>query len=124
MDAVISFTPEQLWAALMALAGGLVSLAAAAAIIGKIITKFKAPNAEQDKKIKDHEARLKEHDEKFKAYDTYLKNDKTRLDTIEEGNKVTQRALLALLSHALDGNSIEPLKKAEEGLRQYLIERK
>ena len=59
----------------------------------------------------------------FRDYDDFFKNDKGRIEDIEEGNKVTQKALLALLSHARDGNNIEQLAKAETELTQYLIDR-
>ena len=45
------------------------------------------------------------------------------IESIEEGNKVTQKALLALLAHALDGNNTAQLQDAKEGLQQYLINR-
>ena len=41
----------------------------------------------------------------------------------EEGNKYTQKALLALLAHAIDGNNVEQLRKAEDDLKNYLIDR-
>lgn len=124
MDNVISFTPAELIGLILGVCGFLAAVSGASAIISKAVARVKAPNAEQDKKIKNHEDRLNAHDAKFTAYDTYFKNDKIRIEAIENGNKVTQQALLALLSHALDGNSIVPLKKAKESLEEYLINRK
>ena len=46
-----------------------------------------------------------------------------RLDKIEEVNTITQRALLALLAHGIDGNDIEAMRKAKAELTDYLIER-
>lgn len=60
---------------------------------------------------------------KFNDYDSHFKADLERIKQIEEGNKVTQKALLALLNHAIDGNNTAQLKKAEEDLQQYLIDR-
>ena len=70
----------------------------------------------QDQKISQLESRLDSHD-------TYLKNDKDRIDSIEAGNKVTQQAILALLSHAINGDSREQLEKARNSLNDYLINR-
>ena len=59
----------------------------------------------------------------FIEYDARFGRDKTKIETIEEGNKVTQKALLALLEHSIDGNNTDGLKKAKESLSQYLIDR-
>ena len=64
--------------------------------------------------MKGLEDRLKKHEE-------YFNNDNKRLLAIEEGNRVTQKALLALMSHAINGNDTDKLKEAENALREYLI---
>jgi hypothetical protein len=61
--------------------------------------------------------------ERFKQYDSHFDRDLRRLESIEEGNRVTQKVLLALVSHALDGNDIEGLKDAKKDMEQYLINR-
>jgi len=53
-----------------------------------------------------------------------LANDKARFETIENGTHVTQEALLALLSHAIDGDNKEQLVKARNDLHEYLITKK
>jgi hypothetical protein len=56
-------------------------------------------------------------DEDFKQkFDDYDKE----LASIKESNKVTQRAILALLKHSIDGNNTDSLHKAEEELTDYL----
>ena len=60
---------------------------------------------------------------KFEAYDAHFDKDLKRIEKIEEGNRVTQRAILALLDHAIDGNDIESLKKSSIELKDYLISR-
>jgi hypothetical protein len=64
-----------------------------------------------------------DYEPRFTQYDEHFKADLQRIEQIEEGNKVTQKALLALLNHAIDGNNTAQLKKAEEDLTQYLINR-
>jgi len=49
--------------------------------------------------------------------------DKKRLDSLDEGNRATQRALLALLDHGIDGNNIEQMQHAKEALQNHLINR-
>lgn len=54
---------------------------------------------------------------------TMLDRDKRRIDGLEEGNKAICRGVLALLSHEINGNSVDKLKDAQTGLTEYLIER-
>lgn len=122
-ESVIVCTPSQLWTGILSLAGAIVAISAAAGAIVKLVERVRKPNHDQDKRIEDHERRLKEHDGRFDQINEFLKNDKKRLDCIEEGNKVTQQALLALLAHALDGNNSAQLQKAKDSLQQYLIDR-
>lgn len=61
--------------------------------------------------------------ERFKQYDSHFDRDLRRLESIEEGNRVTQKVLLALVSHALDGNDVEALREAKKDMEQYLINR-
>ena len=69
------------------------------------------------------EERLSAVEKKLDEHQDYFSNDNERLDIIEEGNKVTQRALLALLSHGIDGNDVEGMRKAKAELQDYLIAR-
>jgi hypothetical protein len=55
--------------------------------------------------------------------DDKLDRDNKRIASLEEGNKVICKALMALLSHEINGNSNDKLQKALEGLNEYLIER-
>lgn len=85
----------------------------AAVAVGKLA---KAPRENLDNRLADIERRLSKHDE-------LLDKDKTKIDTIEEGNRVTQKALLALLAHGIDGNSVEAMQDARDELQKYLINR-
>lgn len=55
--------------------------------------------------------------------DGKLKQDKARIDTLEDGQRAMCRGILALLSHEINGNSIDKLKEAHSGLTDFLIER-
>lgn len=55
--------------------------------------------------------------------DNKLKNDNERLKSMEEGNKVVCRGILALLSHEINGNSIDKLKSSQTEMTNYLIDR-
>ena len=55
--------------------------------------------------------------------DDKLDRDNRRIASLEEGNKAICRALMALLSHEINGNSTDKLQKALTDLSDYLIER-
>lgn len=58
-----------------------------------------------------------------KGVDTKLKNDHERLEAVEKGNKVVCRGILALLSHEINGNSVDKLNASQSEMTDYLIER-
>lgn len=57
-----------------------------------------------------------------RGVDKILDSDNKRIAHLEEGNKVKCRALMALLSHEINGNSNDKLEKALSDLNDYLIE--
>ena len=68
-------------------------------------------------------------DERLDALEKWQGEVEKRLETggshferIDSGNRVTQRALLALMSHAINGNDIDKLRKAKDDLETYLTE--
>lgn len=81
-----------------------------------IIKLAKSPKDQLDSRLKIIEEKIAEHD-------LLLGKDNTRIKAIEEGNRVTQRALLELLSNAIDGNNKAGLVEARDSLQKYLIER-
>lgn len=101
---------------LLALAGAINTMGSAFEKIAKARQAAKAPNARQDERLEKLEGRMDKVDE-------YLAQDKRRLDTMDEGNRVTQRALLALLAHGIDGNNVEQMEKAKCALEEHLINR-
>ena len=101
---------------ILALAGAITTLGSAGEKIAKVIRAAKAPNDEQDRRIAAAEQSIVD----IKGF---LAQDKKRLDVLEDGNRVTQRAILALLGHGLDGNNQKQMKEAKDNLEQYLINR-
>ena len=55
--------------------------------------------------------------------DRKLGSDNERIKSLEDGNKVVCRALIAVLSHEINGNSRDKLQSAMNDLQDYLIER-
>lgn len=105
-----------LWGALLGVASAIVLLSNAAEKIGKAVQAAKAPNLEQNE-------RLAELEEWRKRVDRKLESDQHRLESIEQGNRASQRALLALLDHGIDGNNIKQMQDAKEMLQTHLIDR-
>lgn len=101
---------------ILAIAGGFSTLAAAANWLVKLIQAVKAPNAEQDVRL----GKLEKHMEEV---DQFLAMDKKRLDGIDESTRVTQRALLALLAHGIDGNHQKQMEEAKDELEYHLIKK-
>lgn len=55
--------------------------------------------------------------------DDKLSSDNRRIQKLEDGNRAICKALIALLSHEINGNSKEKLSTALSDLNDYLIER-
>lgn len=79
--------------------------------LAKIMTK---PNRTQD-------GRLDELETWRKVVDARLETGNAHFDEIDKGNRVTQEALLALMSHAINGNDVHKLQEAKNKLESYLI---
>ena len=110
METVIQITPGQV----IAFAAAFITLSSAFTIIFNLVTKLREPDKRRDEEIKllkDRVAILEKAD----------RDNNDKFDNIEEGNKIIQTALLALLKHSLNGNDTAALKKAEEALENYLI---
>ena len=54
--------------------------------------------------------RVNDNAAKLAAHDRMLKNDKERLDDQEKHNRIVMRAMLAMLSHEINGNSTDKLQ--------------
>ena len=75
----------------------------------------------EEKKRKDApvntlETKVNEHEDK-------LKRDHERLTDLEDSNRIILRALMAMLSHEINGNSDERLRASFEEIQKYLIEK-
>jgi hypothetical protein len=123
METVISFTPAQLVALILAICGGVVTISAAIGVITKTLDKIKEPETMQNKRLELIELKLDTHEKILEKYQEFFTNDDNRFKSIERSNKITQGALLALLKHALNGNDINSLKVAEKALEEYLIDK-
>lgn len=111
-----TLTPSQALAALLALAMAITTIAGAVEKIAQARKAAKAPNDRQDKRLDELEKWKNEVERK-------LSNDNIHLTAIDSDNRLTQRALLALLDHGIDGNNIKQMQDAKEALQNHLIDR-
>lgn len=104
------------WAVVSGIAAGVILLANAVEKIVSAVKMAKTPNDVQDNRLEALEADMKEVKEK-------LTKDYQHLNALDEGNRVTQRALLALLAHGIDGNNVQQMEDAKHALEEHLISR-
>lgn len=80
------------------------------------ISKAKAPETAQNERIRSLEEWRKEVEDRLETGNSHF-------DKIDKGNRVTQEALLAIMSHELNGNDTDKLKEAKHNLETFLIEK-
>lgn len=101
---------------MMVLAGFINTIGAAAEKVAKAVKAAKAPNNEQD-------ARLDALEKWRESVDGRLTKGDLHFRSLDDGSRVTQLALLALLDHGIDGNNITQMQHAKEELQNHLINR-
>lgn len=121
MDRPITITPSEMYTAIMAVCGTITAVAAAIAVIAKVIERMRKPNKTQDARLNEHEAWLKRHDKKFDDYDKYLSNDKARLDHLERSNTAFSRYMLALGNFMIGASDKEALKSAINRFQEFIL---
>ena len=61
---------------------------------------------------------------KVETHDAILARDKARLDNMEEQQIILLRSVRAILSHEINGNSIDKMQQSTSEIEEYLIRRK
>lgn len=105
------------WLQLIVTIGAVVSLFYA-------LSKFAStPNRTQDQRL-DTLEKWKEYE--FMKWKEKIENrlevGNSHFKKQDEGNQVTQKALLALIDHSLNGNNVHQLEEAKEQLTNYLTQ--
>ena len=123
MDKVISFTPSELVAFIGTIAGVCAGIATITGFIVALVKRWKAPEVEQNRRIKALEDENKTLWEEIKRLDNRLNCGNDRFDEIEKANRVILRSLQALLAESLGADATEALKKAKNELDEYFLEK-
>lgn len=77
--------------------------------------------AREEKRLKEQPVNTLEHT--VEDHTKKLQNDHERITQLEESNRIIMRALMAVMSHEVNGNSTEKLQKSMDEIQQFLIER-
>ena len=101
----ITFSLAQLGQIFLAICGAIITVGGA----WTVIKKAREPETEKNDTLRKH--------------GELLASDNRRLTELEDSTKIMMRSMLAIMSHELDGNHVEQLKKAKEDLEAYLISR-
>jgi hypothetical protein len=125
MNQTMMLTPRDIIDLVLKICAAIAAVSVAINWIIQWVQRAKKPNALQDALLSEHEKRIAQHDDMLKKHEEYLTRDKKRFEEIERGNRLTQEAILALLSHALDGNNLSDLETSRDHLHDYLyVEKK
>jgi hypothetical protein len=100
----------------LAVLGFIGALGAACTYVSKAVDKVKKPEEEQNKRIEALEKRCD-------RYDAAFESDKRDIEEIKKVEHLILKTNFALLQHGIDGNNIEPMKKAQEDIQNYLIDK-
>jgi len=97
-------------------------MAVALVLIGAYNTIMGAVKTHREEK-KRKDAPVNNLEEQVKEHEDKLKRDHERLNELEDSNRIIMRALMALLSHEISGNSDDKLKASLEEIQKHLIEK-
>lgn len=101
---------SDIFSTVVVVSAGILTVANLVDRIVQTVKLAKKPTDDLEKRVSDLERKI-------------LENYDKRITDIEKGNKVTQKAILELLKHSIDGNNVDGLKKAEKDLSDYLIDK-
>ena len=90
---------------LIALAAGIVTLGGAQAVI----ERWRKPGRDAAERLAEHERRLDEADECMRE--------------LMEGQRMSNRGMLQLLNHLIDGTHVDKLKEERDAMERYLVEK-
>jgi hypothetical protein len=107
-------TPAIIIGGILAIAGAISTIGTAVEKIVKVVRAAKAPEQQQNAEIEEIKDRLDKVERK-------LDNDKIQIADAKECNHVLTKGMLALLEHGINGNNIDQMRDAKNGVEAYLI---
>ena len=107
---------EEIWNIFQVACAGIITIGGAGTIIVGLYKWAKKPDDNRDD-------RLKRHDEMLDNDNKRLKELEREQAEMKEAQSVLMKSILALMSHAIDGNHLEELKLARDDMQDYLLRR-
>lgn len=109
----IVFTPSDLYRIILAMAGFIVSVAAAVKVITDIIKKAKEPDKIQNDRITSLEGRVT-------TLETSMQHMTKHQRKAEECWVLYMEAMLDIMDHMIYGNHTDQLKQTQKKMREYM----
>ena len=98
---------SELMTTVLAIFGAIACVGGGIGYLSKLFQWIKKPNDNQDTLLKSH---------------THLLDRNNKILTeLAEQDKLVMQALLALLSHGIDGNDVNAMKSVKDQIQKYLI---
>ena len=105
------------WNITIVIAAGLLTVFNLGDKIASWISAQKTPTNNLELRVEKLEKTVEfEYRQILTTYEQRFSNDLQRLNKMEEQGKLTQRTLLALTRHAMNGNNLEELREVEKEL--------
>ena len=111
------------FAKLIGTAAVILCLIAAYNLIMTAIKNWREEKKRKNAPVTVLEGRADETKTMLEAHEQMLKSDRERLDTLEEQQRIMLRALMAMLSHEINGNSTEKLTASVSEIQDFLIKK-
>lgn len=125
MDTTIVISPHELWTTMIAVCAAIITISGACTAIALLINKVRAPEKKQDLRIESLEKSVETINERLDNGNKRFTADYERIIAIETSTRVTNRIIIeslqTLVTHAIDGNNIDNLKKTKQALDEYLL---
>lgn len=94
----------------------ILTIGAVAALIRTTGREITTPDRTQNNRITVLEGRMEKAEERLQKGDAHFQEN-------DNSNRITQKALLAIIDHELNGNSVDKLREAKDELQSYLIDK-
>ena len=92
------------------------------ALLGAYTTVMNAIKTWREEKQR-KDAPVNTMEEQVRNHDEQLQRGRERIEDLEESNRIIMRALMAMLSHEINGNSDDRLRASFDEIQAYLIDR-
>lgn len=127
MNDPIIFTPNELTQLILSVAGFIVAVNAAIAVLISWLNKARKPETIQNERISNLEEAVNDLNSEINAIKKAYVESREELSAIETDGKKFQRVMVkslqALTEHAINGNNRDQLKGAIQALNDYLVDK-